>query len=279
MAFERTFLSMSEIIEFLDLEMETPQMYGWFHILSMVLTALTTVAICIFFKNPSEKTVRRILLTTSLVVILLEIYKQINFTFSYDGEKITADYQWYAFPFQFCSTPMYVGLLASLIKNEKIHKCLCAYLSTFALFAGAAVMFYPQTVFLPTIGINIQTMVCHGSMICIGIFLLFSGYVKIEHKTILKAIPIFAVALITAVCMNEIAHLSGLLETETFNMFFISPYCEPSLPVLSLIQPLVPFPIELIIYIIGFSLAAYIMLIIAMGIKKIHNWLSKNPET
>ncbi len=259
---------MGEFINLLDSEMKTPELYGWFHILSLVLTAVFTVVLCRVFKKPSERTVRKVLLSISLLVIVLEIYKQSNFSFSYDGNKISFDYQWYAFPFQFCSTPMYVGLLAALIKNNKIHKALCAYLSTFALFAGAAVMFYPSTVFISTIGINIQTMVCHGSMISVGVFLLYSQYVNSESKTILKAIPVFASALILAVCMNEAAHRSGLLKRETFNMFFVSPYCAPSLPVFSLIQPLVPFPVELIVYIIGFSLASYIMLLISMGIKK-----------
>ena len=82
-------------------------------------------------------------LITALVVILLEIYKQINYTFSYEG-AITFDYQWYAFPFQFCSTPMYVGLLVGLFRKGKIHDALCAYLATYAVFAGLCVMIYPE---------------------------------------------------------------------------------------------------------------------------------------
>lgn len=262
---------MGELIDILGAEMETPSLYKWFHILCLFLTAGVTVALCVIFKSPTEKIVRRILLITSLLVILLEIYKQFIFSFSHEEGKVICDYQWYAFPFQFCSTPMYVGLAAALVKNKKLHTAFCTYLATFALFAGVAVMVYPLTVFTSTIGINIQTMVCHGSMISIGVFLLYSGYVKSENRSILKAIPIFAAALLMAVCMNEVAHLSGLLENETFNMFFISPYCDPSLPVFSLIQPLVPFPLELIIYIIGFSLASYIMLLFSMGIKKLYH--------
>ena len=70
-----------------------------------------------------------------------------------------------------------------------------------------------------------------------------------------------------AMVMNEIAHQTGLLETHTFNMFFISPYCEPSLPVYSIVQGIVPFPWCLVIYIAGFTLASWIILLIAMGIK------------
>ena len=75
-------------------------------------------------------------------------------------------------------------------------------------------MFYPTTVFIDTIGINIQTMICHGSMIWIGVYLLATGYVKVEHKTVVRAIPVFAVCVALAAISNEIAHLAGLLETE-----------------------------------------------------------------
>jgi hypothetical protein len=127
-------------------------------------------------------------------------------------------------------------------------------------------MVYPGDVFISTAGINVQTMFCHGSMITVAVYLLGSGYVKLEHRTILKAIPVFAVMLTIAMVMNEIAYQKGLLETDYFNMFYISPYCDPHLPVYSTVQELVSYPLELVVYIAGFTLAAYIMLLIAMGI-------------
>ena len=130
-------------------------------------------------------------------------------------------------------------------------------------------MAYPADVYIDTVGINIQTMICHGSMIVIGVWLLYSGHVEVKHKTILKAIPVFAVCVTLAVVMNEIAHSTGLLERETFDMFFISPYGTPSLPVYSLVQGVVPFPWCLVIYILAFTLAAYLMLLAAVGIKSL----------
>ena len=198
--------------------------------------------------------------------MLLEIYKQINYSFSYEN-GVTFDYQWYAFPWQFCSTPMYVGLLAGLTRKGKIHDAACAFLATYAIFAGLAVMVYPGDVFTGTAGINIQTMICHGTMLPIGAYLYATGHVKLDHKTILKALPIFAVALGIAVAMNEVAYQTGLLQTETFNMFYVSPHCDPHLPVYSLVQQVLPFPWCLMVYILGFTAAAYIMLLGAMGIK------------
>lgn len=253
------------VLAFLDSSMETPPSFGWFHLLWLALTFLALIPLLRFPKQQSDAHIRRVVLVTAIVVTVLEIYKQINYSFSYEN-GIAFDYQWYAFPFQFCSTPMYIGLLAGLTKKGKVHESLCAYLATYALFAGLAVMIYPNDVFIRTIGINIQTMICHGSMITIAIYLFATGYVKLHHKTILKAMPVFAVTVGMAAVMNEIAYQVGLLETETFNMFFISPHCDPSLLIYSDVQKVVPFPWSLVIYILGFTAAAYLVLLIAMGI-------------
>ncbi len=258
-----------ELLEFLDSDMEKPTLYGWFHILWLFLTVGTTVLLCKLFPRGTTQQVHRVILVITVAVSLLELYKQINFTFSVTDGTIKTDYQWYAFPFQFCSTPMYAGLLACLFRKGKVHRAMCAFLATYAVFAGVCVMLYPSDVFIDTIGINVQTMFCHGSMIVLGVYLLYTKYVFSEHKTILKAIPVFAGAVCIAAIANEIAYVTGLLETETFNMFFISPHCDPSLPVYSLVQAVVPYPWCLVIYILVFSLAAYIILLLAILAQKL----------
>lgn len=259
---------LGNVLDFLDSRMTEPSPYGWFHLLWFALSIIAAVILCVFLKD-SKKYAPRIILVTAILVTLLEVYKQINYTFSFDGTAITTNYQWYAFPWQFCSTPMYVGLLAGIIRRGKVHESLCAYLATYAVFAGACVMFYPNDVFISTIGINIQTMICHGSMLTVGIYLLSTDYVKLEHKTILKAMPVFCAAVFIAVILNEIAYRTGLLSTEDFNMFFISPYCDPHLPVYSSVQAIVPFPWCLMIYIAAFTLASYLILPAAMGIRRL----------
>jgi len=254
------------VLRFLDTQASTPEPYGWFHLAWFVAFILGAVSLCLWHRKHSTNQ-RKVILITTIVVIVLEIYKQINYSFSYEN-GISYDYQWYSFPFQFCSTPMYAGLLAGLTKKGKLHSVACAYLATYALFAGVAVMLYPTTVFVGTIGVNIQTMVCHGSMIFLGIYLLATGYVEAKSRTILKALPLFLVFVAMAVIMNEAANCTGLLERETFNMFYISPYCEPHLPVYSLVQELVPFPWCLLLYVFGFTVASYLILLPAIFLKR-----------
>lgn len=260
-------MSWADVLRTLDAKMEEPELFGWFHITFLLLSFIAAAILCLLHKNASQERVRNIVFGVAVAVIILEVYKQVNYSFSYADGNVTFQYQWYAFPWQFCSMPMYVGFLAGVFRKGRIHDSLCAFLATYAMFAGLCVMFYPESVFVDTIGINIQTMICHGSMITVGIYLLYSGYVKLVHKTILKAIPVFMVSVLTAVILNEIAFQSGLLNDHEFNMFFISPHCEPSLPVYSLVQNAVPYPWCLIIYVSAFTLAAYLILLVAMGIK------------
>ena len=268
---------MAKFIQILDAKMTEPTLFGWFHILWLLITVASAVLLDRYCKEGDSNRIRRVVLWTAIIVIALEIYKQFNYTFSVDGGRIVADFQWYAFPFQFCSTPMYFGLLAGLTKKGKVHESLCAYLATYAVFAGAAVMIYPGDVFIETIGINIQTMICHGSMIVVGVCLFVSGYVKTCWKTVLKAMPVFAVTVGMAAIINEIAALSGLLKTEkNFNMFFISRHTESTLPIYGTVHEAVPFPLNLVIYILGFTAAASVMLLIAMGVKKLAT--KKQPQ-
>ena len=260
----------AEILEILDAEMAEPGLYGWFHNMWLILTAAATILLCKLFREGTPKQVSAVVLSVALAVIFLEIYKQVNYTFIVEEDgSISRDYQWYAFPFQFCSTPMYVGLLAGILRKGRVHKSLCAYLATYAIFAGVAVMFYPGDVFVQTIGINIQTMICHGSMIVVGVYLLYTGYVKVEMKSVLRAMPVFAVAVAMAAVMNEIAYYTGLTKTDTFNMFFVSRHFDSTLPVYGAVHQALPFPLNFIVYILGFTAAASIIMLMAMGVKMI----------
>ena len=265
----------------MDYKVDTPQILGIYHIICILAVIALSAFLIVKFKNTDEKTVRIILLVASLTTIAFEIYKQFIFGITVDGTAISYDYAWYAFPFQFCSTPMYLQLLAALIPSKKIRHMLCAYLATYALLAGLIVMLYPGDVFISTAGINLQTMVCHGLMTAVGAFLLVR-YIRLEHKTILHAMGIFGVVVIIAMALNEAAFFSGIIGDETFNMMFISPHFDCTLPILSEIYKAVPYPVFFMIYIFAFSLAAYIILLAAMGMKafvRLHRHNKKPKES
>lgn len=262
---------METLIRILDWPMERPSLYSWYHLMWLVIPFAVAWLLCAMYKRSPqpEKHVRRVVFYTAVLVAVFELLHQINYNLVWRDGAVQWDMEWYAFPFQFCTTPMYIGLLTGFFRKGLIHDSLCAYLATYAVFAGLCVMIYPGDVFTGTIITNVQTMICHSSMLTIGIYLFYTGHVKLERRTILKAIPVFAACVAVAMLLNEIAYRSGLLNEHTFNMFFISPYCEPSLPVYSIVQTYVPYPWCLIIYILSFSLAAFLVLLAAMGIGRL----------
>lgn len=253
----------ADLLRILDTQMTTPTAFGWFHSLFFAASIIVGVLLCLWLKD-GARYAKRVMLITALIVIVLEVYKIINFTFRVTDGTITADFPWYIFPWQFCSTPMYAGLLAGLTRG-RVHRSLSAYLATFAVFAGLCVMIYPGDVFIGTVGVNIQTMICHGSMLTVGIYLLGTGYVPCRFRTLLRALPVFVTAAAVAMGLNEIAFRTGLLETDSFNMFYFSPHQDPHLPLYSDVQRLVgpANPLSIIIYITGFTLAAGLVLLIA----------------
>ncbi|MBQ8444416.1 MAG: YwaF family protein [Clostridia bacterium] len=275
-----------KILAALDGRMEVPTWFGWYHLLCLGIVIGLVVLVCFTCRKLTEKQFRIICLVVSLVLILLEVYKQLNF--SYDVASDTWSYHWYAFPFQFCSSPMYVLLLIACLKECKFREYLCSFLATFGLLAGVLVMCYPVSCYIDVIGINIQTMVHHGAMVVMGGVLLASGKAKIEHKTILKAMSVFAVLVGTAFLMNIIFHSTG--NTQTFNMFYIGPYFDCELPILydigvamNIAGPSITFMniLFLLIYIVSFSVCAYIVLLIfifAKWVKNKHNQKHPQPQ-
>jgi hypothetical protein len=246
---------MTFIFEFLNLQMERPSLYqglveSWFQYVSLVVLLFMMFYVYQRSKKGGFQ-VDRTLKFIAFVMIGFEIYKQILFTYTNGWE-----YRWYAFPFQFCSTPMYIGLLAAYSKHPVIKQGSYLFLSTYGFFAGLAVMLYPVSVYTTSVGINIQTMVHHGSMVIMGLIVMFN--IKPSKKLFIDGMYVFGIVTIIAIILNEV---HALLELPgTFNMFFINPRFSSEIPVLSLFQPIVPGVIYMVIFMIGFSLIALIFL-------------------
>lgn len=244
----------------LDSRMTTPTNYGWFHLLFLGLVIAGTILLCIFGKNCSNKTFNKIMFIAWIIYVVLEVYKQVIFTFEYNNGVVEWDYAWYAFPFQFCSTPIYILPFIFLSKEGKFKDAFISFMSTFVLFAGIAVMLYPNDVFISTIGINIQTMVHHGGQVVLGIFCVVYNRNKYNAYYCLKALLVFACLLAVALLLNIIVYnyFQANNIDETFNMFYISPYFDCTLPILNIIYTKVAYIDFLLIYMVGFSIIAFI---------------------
>lgn len=113
-----------KIVLAMQKEMDTPVRFGWFHILCIILML---GAIFYLYKTKdkhNEKRLKVVLGTYGVVALLLEIAKQVSWSFNYNSltNVVVWDYQWYAFPFQLCTTPIYVSLICLFLKDGKVRK-------------------------------------------------------------------------------------------------------------------------------------------------------------
>lgn len=252
------------MLDFLNGKMQEPTLYGWFHLLCWGIVIATSVVVIVFRKKISNKFVNNFLLIMGIAFLLFEIYKLI--IMSYDSNGLT-EFLWYIFPFQFCSTPMYISIIAGSVRKGKFYDYLISYLATYSLFAGLAVMALPTTVFISIIGINIQTMFVHGGMVVIGVMLLATKTAKTEWKSLLKGSVVFGIMAAIAMVLNVIWHFFGT--GADFNMFYISPWGECTMPILDVIQANAPYVVFLLSYFLGFICCAGIVLSVAILISKI----------
>ena len=257
---------LERIIRFLDAEMTTPELYGIFHLVSLALTVFITAFLILKFKDADDKTFRKIVLVFWVVIILLEIYKQINFSVGYE-DGLDWDYSWYAFPFQFCSVPHYVLPFIIFLRDGKVRDAFISFMCFFSLVAGIAVMAYPGDVYMSTIGINVQTMFHHGSQVALGIFFAVYKRKKLGFRFLVSGVLVLLGFIVIALALN-IGVYHALVShgiDETFNMFYISPYFNSTLPVFSELQPILPYPIFIVLYFFALFMGGLIVL----GVQKL----------
>lgn len=271
-----------KIFNFANTEVTPPVTFGTFHIVCILTAAFITIAMCIAFMNCSDRALRRICGSVWVILLIFEIYKQLIYGFSLSDGVFVWDYAWYIFPFQFCSSPLYILPFIAFAKNEKLRECCVAYMMTFSLFAGVAVFCYPNDVFTVTAGVNLQTMVHHGSQIIMGVFLGVRYRQKLNARFFLGGASVFVAMVMIAMALNVAAyHMFDIFGIdETFNMFFISPYFTCTLPLLSIIWDLIPYGAFVCVYFFGFILCALLVygLFYALTHRSKNQWTSRSAK-
>ena len=257
------------LFKLFEYRMTTPTPYGWFHIMWLIIIFTITLLLILFAKKVSLKKYRLIMFIFWVITVIFEIIKQLQFSYSNDWK-----YQWYIFPFQLCSTILYVLPLIFLINPEKgkIRKAIfysaVSFTGTFLFFGGFSSMFVPLTLFVQSTIINIQTMVHHGTQVIVGIYTFVYFKKELNNKFFLKGIPLLVLLTMVAVTLNE-TMIHFIPEDQTFNMFFISRHFGSEITPFNYVLNNVPYPIFVLAYIVGFTIIGYIIYNVHYLIKKL----------
>lgn len=260
-----------KILYLLQKEMPEPTPFGWYHLLCIGIMIFLIVILFLRRKKHNEKQLKIVLATYGIIALVLEILKQLIWSFNYDPitKLIVWDYEWYSFPFQLCTTPIYISLICLFLKKGKLRDSLLSYLAFFTILGSISTIILPESCFVEDILVNIHTMYLHLGSFVVSVYLLFTKEIKNNKKNFISATIVFLSLTTIAEILNISIYHSGILNGETFNMFYISPYFISSLPVFDIIQKNVPYILYLLIYIVALSIGAYIIYLISLGINKI----------
>jgi len=259
---------------FLQTEMTRPEPYGWYHLLWIGLTVLTIALLFLLRKHWGEKQLKWVLGIFGIIAALTELLKQISWSFQWDAATQTAiwDYQWYAAPFQLCSTPIYLALLCLFLKKGKFRNACLSYLAFVTVLGGLMTILIPDSCFCRDTLVNIHTMWLHCGSFVLAVYLLMSGAVKPERRSWMRGVTVFFIMAAIALALNIGVYHSSVLGDESFNMFYISPYFISVLPVFDAIQQAVPYPVFLGLYLVALTLGSLVVFLIAKafayGVKK-----------
>ncbi len=252
-----------KLVVALQYEIERPKSWHAFHLVWFALCILAAVLLIRFQPRNREKYLKIILGVYGVIALVLEIAKQV--VWSYDGSW---HYQWYAAPFQLCTTPVFASLIALFLPKCRVRDCLLSYMAFVTVLGSLATAIYPEQCFVRTLLVDIHTMYLHMGSLTVSLYLL-AREVEYSWKSFRGAFAVFLVFVLIAEALNLAVYHSGVLDGETFNMFYISPYFVSSLPVFDLIQQSVPFPVFLLIYLAAFFLGSGVVFLAAAGVRRL----------
>ncbi len=206
--------------------MTKPEAYGPFH-LSFFFIGLAVSIISAWCLRKCGKKGNRVILTSiGLILFVTEVYKQLFYTFIIGGGK----YQWWIFPFQLCSIPMYFCLIVPYLRDGPVSRGMYSFMLAFNLMSGAVSFTEPSGLVHEYWTLTLHAFIWHMLLIFVGLYIGFSGKAGQKISDFKYAVSTFFVLCIAAFLFNiAFWHMPAATDNPTghMNMFYIGPDNSP----------------------------------------------------
>ncbi|MBQ3291902.1 MAG: YwaF family protein [Mogibacterium sp.] len=239
------------ILEATAWQMDKPELFSGFHLAAFFITVIASV---ILAKKASGHYRDEYLIYSGWILAVLEVYKQLFIYFVINDGV----YNWWFFPFQLCSVPMYLCVLLPLVQGS-IRESFLTFMSSYTLISAAAALIYPEDFLRPYITLTAHGFIWHGILLFISLLLLFSNVPDRSIRGFVRATGLFIVLSAVAVLINALV--------DTY-MFYLNPYHNSPQPLVGTVQNALGIPAGLILYILAIIIAAGLTLIIKPSGKK-----------
>lgn len=241
---------MKEFFEWTAWHMECPKSYGAFHILFFLIGLAVVIGLAYLLRKANDKQNKIILFVVSGVLMVFELYKQLFYYYVVGN----GSYQWWIFPFQLCSAPMYLCLVAAILKPGKIQNAILNFMLAFNLMGGFIAFLEPSGLTHEYWTLTIHAFVWHLLIVFVGLYLGLSGRAGKRLKDYRGATIVFGILCVIAFIINVSL---WKVSNHSVNMFFVGPVNSP-LAVFKQISESIGWYFNTLIYIPCLCLAAFL---------------------
>lgn len=232
-------------------EMTKPAAYGPFHLTFTALGVFLCILIARKLRHVSERGNQIVLFSVGMFLAVTEIYKQLFYTFYLEDHT----YNFGIFPFQLCSVPMYLCLIAPFLKPGKIRDGMYHFMTTYNLLGGIMAFIEPSGIVHGYWTLTLHAFLWHMMLVFIGIYLIASGRFAKTRRNYYSATVTFLVLAVIAFSINLIFWEAS---NGRINMFFVGPR-NSSLMVFKDISKRFGWYISTLLYIPTVCLGAFIV--------------------
>ncbi len=262
------FVMESNVIHILNMtawRMQTPQLFGMFHITVSLVTAVFAVLAAVFFARRinTEKSVIRVLTATGWILLLLEVYKQLFLYYVVNGNAI----DFWFFPFQLCSVPMYLCIILPAVRgNARVS--MLTFMGGYTFISALAALIFPEDILRPYIALTAHGFIWHGMLLFISLLIIFSGCMDADIRGIRGAALLFAVLCVIALIINisvepvmpAIREAHPGVVHDWAAMFYLNPFHISPQPVVSTVQEAAGIPAGLLLYALAIAAVSSVVI-------------------
>lgn len=250
---------LNRLLEYTAWRMDAPRMYGPFHlIISAVMICLAVIG-ALWAKRLSDAGRVRLLTICGWVLVVMEIYKQLFLYYIVNGGA----YDWWYFPFQLCSVPMYLCILLPFIKRSRNFSTVLTFLATYTFIGAVATFIVPEDILRSYVTLTFHGFIWHGLLLFISLTVALSGMADLTKNGFARATALFLVMCVIAILINiasepamQAAHSGGSLSNSYAAMFYLNPYHFSPQPIVGTVQKNAGIPLGLALYVLVIILAA-----------------------
>ena len=195
--------------------MTPPAPWSAFHVMVSLSGLLIAGFLTRFFARHYKSHACLILWICGVLLGTGELYKQL---FLYEIVN-HGRYDWWYFPFQLCSIPMYLCLLPFLPGWKQYASVCTSFLQDFGILGGIMALAVPPGLMHPYWTLTLHGFIWHFILIFIGLFCAISGTSDLCRRGFLRTLPLYFLCCLTALAINTAAGPASGAE-----MFYISPF-------------------------------------------------------